>query len=137
MSEQAASRVWQRMRALVLEQHDRRREVCAELGMSFIKVKALRRIARGPLTMRELTEQLSTDKPYTTLVVDYLERRGLVERSVHPDDRRCKIVTVTAAGQAASKVAEGIINEPPSVILELPPAELAALDRTVAKLAVD
>jgi DNA-binding MarR family transcriptional regulator len=135
MNTQTAARVWVSMRALVLEKNDRQREVCTALGMSFIKIKALRRVVKGPLTMRELTEQLVTDKPYTTLVVDDLERRGLVARSVHPDDRRCKIVTATPEGVEAAAKAGKILNEPPATILGLDDEDLAALDKIVAKMA--
>jgi hypothetical protein len=33
--------------------------------------------------------------------VDALERRGLVRREQHPDDRRIRLVAVTAEGQGA------------------------------------
>jgi len=137
MTTQTAARAWQAMRSLVLEKHDRRAEVCQALDMSFIKVKALRRLAQGPLTMRELTDTLAIDKPYTTLVVDFLEDRGLVERSRHPDDRRCKIVTVTAAGAAEAAKADEIIDAPPAPLLALSEREAAELDRILAKLAGD
>ncbi|KJK57251.1 hypothetical protein UK12_17660 [Saccharothrix sp. ST-888] len=122
------------MSFLVLKQENRRSEVEEALGMSFFRVKALRRLLTGPLTMRELTASLSTDKPYTTLVVDELERRGFVERNVHPDDRRSKIVTLTAAGTAAAEQAEHILSRPPHTLLALGPEDLAALDRVMAKL---
>jgi DNA-binding MarR family transcriptional regulator len=130
-----AARVWQGMRTLVLEQHDRRKEVCEALDMSFIRVKALRRLAAiGPVTMRELAADLSTDAPYTTLVVDDLERRGLVGRSVHPTDRRSRIVTVTPEGAAAAATADRILGEPPAPLLALGPGDLAELDRIVGRL---
>ncbi|MFC4944155.1 MarR family winged helix-turn-helix transcriptional regulator [Pseudonocardia sp. GCM10023141] len=135
MTDGAAARAWLGMRTLVFERYDRRHQVCAALGMSFIKVKALRRVAHAPLTMRELTEQLATDKPYTTLVVDDLERRGLVVRSVHPDDRRSKIVTVTPAGAVEAARADAILEAPPAALSALPAADLAALDRIIAVLA--
>ncbi|MFC1417645.1 MarR family winged helix-turn-helix transcriptional regulator [Streptacidiphilus cavernicola] len=131
---ETASRVFEAMRNLVLESDDRRIEVTEALGMSFGRTKALRRLAAGPLRMSELTAKLLTDKPYTTLIVDDLERRGLVERSVHPDDRRCKIVTITAAGQAVAAQADAILARPPESMLALDPEELAALDRAMAKL---
>ncbi|MFC0431726.1 MarR family transcriptional regulator [Kutzneria buriramensis] len=138
MTTQTASRAWQAMRSLVLEQHDRRAEVCQALDMSFIKVKALRKLATyGPLTMRELTDMLATDKPYTTLVVDFLEDRGLVERTRHPEDRRCKIVSVTAQGAAEAAKADAIINVPPAPLLALPAQDLAELDRILGTLAGD
>jgi DNA-binding MarR family transcriptional regulator len=129
-----AARVWRGMRALVLEHHDRRREVCEALDMSFIRTKALRRLAAEPMTMRELAARLATDAPYTTLVVDDLERRGLVERSAHPTDRRSKIVTATPAGLKAAELAEAILGEPPAPVRDLDPADLAALDRIIARL---
>lgn len=135
MSAEEASRVWQRMRTLVLERHDTRRDVAEALGISFIKIKALRRVAREAVTMRELTERLTIDGPYTTLVVDELERRGLVERTVHPDDRRRRIVTATAAGREMAEVAERILNSPPAAVLALDEADLTALDRIMAKVA--
>jgi len=137
MTTETAGRAWQAMRSLVLEQHDRRAEVCQALDMSFIKIKALYKVARGPMTMRELTDALATDKPYTTLVVDYLEDRGLVERTRHPEDRRCKIVSVTAQGAVEAAKADAIINVPPAPLLALPAEDLAELDRILAKLAVD
>lgn len=131
---ETATRAFAAMRHLVLEQDDRRAEVAEVLGMSFIRSKALRRLAAGPLRMSELTAKLATDKPYTTLIVDDLERRGLVVRSVHPDDRRCKIVTITPAGLAVATRADAILARPPDSMLALDPAELAALDRVLARL---
>lgn len=131
---EAASRAWQGMRELVLNRFDKRKAVSEALGMSFVRGKALRRLAKGPLTMRELAEKLATDKPYTTLVVDDLERRGLIERSVHPTDRRQRVVTATEAGVAAARVAEAILGAPPPILAALPPEDLAALDRIVARL---
>ncbi|WP_433509370.1 MarR family winged helix-turn-helix transcriptional regulator [Nonomuraea sp. CA-143628] len=130
----AVARSWAAMCFLVLKQENRRKEVADTLGMSFFRAKALRRLLGGPLTMRELTARLATEKPYTTLVVDNLERAGYVERSVHPDDRRSKLVTLTPDGVAAAEQAERILARPPRALLALEPADLAALDRIMAKL---
>ncbi|MFF7246870.1 MarR family winged helix-turn-helix transcriptional regulator [Embleya sp. NPDC008237] len=130
----AAGRVWTGMRVLVLERHDRRREVVEATGLSFIRVKALRRIATGPLSMRELAAGLSTDKPYTTLVVDDLERRGLIERTVHPTDRRQRMLAATAQGLRVARTAREILDNPPEFLRNLPPADLAALDRVITAL---
>jgi DNA-binding MarR family transcriptional regulator len=130
----AVARSWAAMCFLVLKQEDRRKEVADTLGISFFRAKALRRLLGGPLTMRELTARLGTEKPYTTLVVDDLERRGYVERSVHPDDRRSKLVTLTPDGAAAAEQAERILARPPRSLQELEPEELAALDKIMAKL---
>ncbi|GAA4634946.1 transcriptional regulator SlyA [Actinoallomurus vinaceus] len=130
----AAVRAWATMCDLVLRGEDRRKEITDTLGISFFRAKALRRLRGGPLTMRELTARLSTEKPYTTLVVDDLEQRGYVERSVHPEDRRSKIVSLTPAGAAVARQADEILARPPRSLLALDPDELAALDRIMAKL---
>jgi DNA-binding MarR family transcriptional regulator len=134
MNEVVAARVWRGMRALVQDRYDRRREVCAALDLSFSRVKALRLVRGGPTTMRQLAEKLTTDAPYTTLVVDDLERRGLVRRDPHPTDRRSRMVTVTADGVAVAERAEEILDRPPAPLLDLDPVDLATLDRLVARL---
>ncbi|MBT2383554.1 MarR family winged helix-turn-helix transcriptional regulator [Streptomyces sp. ISL-11] len=131
----AAQRAWANLREIVLGGNERRKEVIDALGMSFFRVKALRRLARRPLTLRELAEELLTDRPYTTLVVDDLAGRGLVERTANPADRRSKIVSVTAAGREAAERAERILGTPPAALLDLPEDDLAALDRIAARLA--
>ncbi|NKQ54604.1 MarR family transcriptional regulator [Amycolatopsis sp. K13G38] len=122
------------MRELVLERNDRRKQVVDALGMSFAKIKALRRIAAAPRTMRELAEELLTDRPYTTLLVDDLETRGLVARSVHPQDRRCKVVTVTEEGAQVAAKANRILGMPPEELQGLPAADLKRLDEILARL---
>jgi DNA-binding MarR family transcriptional regulator len=129
-----AARVWQNMRTLVLDQHDRRKAVREALDMSLIRAKALRFLAAGPMSMRDLAERLAIDRPYTTLIVDDLERRGLVERRVDLTDRRAKIVTITAPGRNAAELADRIIGEPPEPLLALPAADLEMLDRIIGAL---
>lgn len=131
----AAERVWDRLRSLVLERNERRKEVAEALGMSFFRVKALRRIAKQPYRMSELAAELASDRPYLTLVVDDLEERGLVERTRHPTDRRSKIVSATPAGLAAAARANAILGTPPPALLALPPEDLAALERITSRLA--
>jgi DNA-binding MarR family transcriptional regulator len=133
-TDEMAARAWQAMRALVIDRYDRRKKVCDALGMSFIRAKALRRIAAGPMTMRELAASLDTDPPYTTVVVDDLERRGLVTRSVRAGDRRSKIVAITPAGVGQAELAERIFGDPPRPVRALPAEDLAALDRILTRL---
>lgn len=131
---EAASRAWGNLREMVLGGNERRKEVADALGMSFFRIKALRRIAKRPVTLRELADDLMTDRPYTTLVVDALARQGLVDRTANPADRRSKIVSVTEAGRAAADRANSILGTPPPALLALPEEELAALDRIMARL---
>lgn len=136
-AEVTAARVWRGLRALVLERNERRKETSDALGMSFFRIKALRRIAAAPSQMSELADRLACDRPYLTLVVDDLEKRGLVERHQHPADRRCKIVSATPAGQEAAARANAVLDAPPAALLALSPADLAALDRITAALTTE
>jgi len=125
-----ARRAWAAMCDLVLD-NERRREVSDALGLTFGRIRALRRIARAPRTMGELAAALGIDAPYATLVVDELERQGLVERRPHPTDRRVKVVATTARGRALARKADEIMSRPPRTLAALPRADLEALARTL------
>jgi len=129
-----AGHAWRGLRVLVLDRHDRRRAAGEALGMSYNRVKALGRIAEAPLTLRELARFLVIDAPYATVIVDDLARRGLVERTVHPADRRSRVVHATAQGRAAAAEAGRVLDTPPPALLALDPGDLAALDRIVGRL---
>jgi DNA-binding MarR family transcriptional regulator len=132
----AAGEAWDIMREIVLD-NERRREVSDAVGMSFGRLKALRRIDTAPRTMGELATILGTDPPYMTLVVDDLERQGLVERKPHPTDRRAKLVETTPRGKAAARQARDIMNRPPAELTALSEAELEALLRGLRAIRPD
>ena len=54
--------------------------------------------ADGPVTQRQLADHAVTDPMMTSQVLRVLEARGLVERAVHPDDKRAWSLTATTAG---------------------------------------
>jgi DNA-binding MarR family transcriptional regulator len=121
------------MSELVLD-NERRREVSAQLGLSFGKARALRRIAARPMPMRELAALLGVDPPNLTTVVDDLERAGLVERQAHTTDRRVKLVAATAAGTALAHRAQELLARPPAGLSELSADDLEALERILCRL---
>jgi DNA-binding MarR family transcriptional regulator len=129
-----AGRAWRAMSDIVLD-HDRKAAVSEALGLSFGRVRALRQLATEPLTLRALAERLSADPPYVTLMVDDLEERGLVQRMPHPEDRRSKLVQLTAAGRAVAARADAILDEPPAALRDVPAEDLAALLRVLERLA--
>ncbi|GAA1831368.1 hypothetical protein GCM10009836_06630 [Pseudonocardia ailaonensis] len=126
-----AVRVWKRMRALVIDQHDRRRAAADAVGLSPVRVRALLEVVREPAMLSDLAERLSVDRPYATVVVDDLQRRGLVRRVPHAADRRCKIVSATTEGIEAAARASAIMNDPPAELRSLAAADLAELDRVL------
>ncbi|MEA2157250.1 MAG: hypothetical protein QOE11_3390 [Solirubrobacteraceae bacterium] len=129
-----ARRAWRAMSDVVLD-HDRKVAVSEALGMSFARVRALRRLAGQPHTLRALADRLAADPPYVTLIVDDLEQRGLVRRTPHPEDRRSKLVALTAAGRQAAARADAILDEPPAALRDVPAEDLAALLRVLDRLA--
>lgn len=132
--DEAARRIWAELSSLV-RRRDRRPEVGDALGMSFTRVKALLYTAKEPRTGRQLATLLAIDAPYVSVIVDDLESRGYVRREPHPTDRRAKLIRATAAGRRAAEKAERVLYVPPEALLALPPEDLEALDRIVAKLA--
>jgi DNA-binding MarR family transcriptional regulator len=129
-----ATSAWRSMRSLVLDLNDRRVAVSDAIGMSYLRAKALHRLLDGPLPQRELGSALVIDAPYTTVIVDDLEKRGLVQRQVNPADRRSKLVRITTAGRAVARTAEKIQSTPPAALAALTGAELATLERTLRRL---
>jgi DNA-binding MarR family transcriptional regulator len=127
--------VWDRIRTMVYDD-DRRAEVSAAVGLSFVKVKALRRLLARPMTMRELAALLVTDKPYLTQIVDALEERGLVLRTVDEQDRRRRIVTLTESGREAALRSEEVLARPPAALDRLSEHDLAALTGILARIPV-
>jgi DNA-binding MarR family transcriptional regulator len=129
-----AERAWRAMSDLVLD-HDRKAAVSEALGLSFARVRALRRLAAEPVTLRALAELLVADPPYVTLIVDDLEKRGFVQRTPHPEDRRAKLVAITEAGRTAAARADAILDEPPAALRDVPAGDLESLLRVLERLA--
>jgi DNA-binding MarR family transcriptional regulator len=125
--------VWMRMSDLVLD-NQRRREVSEALGMSFGRTRALRRLARRPMSMRELATALGIDPPNATVVVDDLEAQDLVRRRPHPTDRRAKVVEATRKGKDMARRADEILGTPPAALSSLGADDLEALRRILARV---
>ncbi|AJT70081.1 hypothetical protein T261_8488 [Streptomyces lydicus] len=58
--------------------------------------------AEGPVPTRRIADRLHAEPSNVTVIIDRLESRGLVERSLDPDDRRVKRVAATTAGRTAA-----------------------------------
>ena len=130
---ETAQRLWITLSSIVLD-NERRQALAEELGMSFARIRALRRIARGPLSMGELAVVAGIDPPYATVVVDDLQARGLVVRRDHPEDRRAKIVVATEQGLDVAARAEQILDTPPAGLVALSRDELVELERILVKV---
>jgi DNA-binding MarR family transcriptional regulator len=80
-------------------QRDRLRTALAQdTGLALADLDALEHLeADGPITQRQLGERLLLTSGAITLLVDRLERAGLVERRRHPQDRRAVLVALTGS----------------------------------------
>jgi DNA-binding MarR family transcriptional regulator len=127
----AAREVWLLMTDVVLD-NTRRREVADALGMSFGRARAIRRLARRPMSMREFAEAMDIDPPNATVLVTDLEAQGLVRRKPHPTDGRAKLVEATRKGKALARRADAILATPPPALSELPAEDLETLRRILS-----
>jgi DNA-binding MarR family transcriptional regulator len=118
------------------EAHNRHGELALALGFRLGggRGKVLFQLRDGPVTLGQVAEANGVDAPYATLIVDKLEAHGLVERRPHPDDRRRKLVTLTAAGRNAIATADAILLRPPPAIANLPADDLGQLTELLTRL---
>ncbi len=128
-----AREVWLLISDLVLD-NQRRREVAEAVGISFGRARAVRLLARAPMSMGELATALGIDRPNATVVVDDLESQGLVRRRPHPTDRRAKLVEPTRRGKALARRANAILATPPAELAALGADDLATLRRILERV---
>ncbi len=98
------SRVAQRMR-------DRFESQVAELGLRSKHYGVLILLQDEPLTQIEIARSLEVDRTTMVSLVDDLARLELVERALHPDDRRAYAVTLTAKGRDVLQLATRAVDE--------------------------
>jgi DNA-binding MarR family transcriptional regulator len=123
-----AREVWLLMSDLVLD-NQRRREVADAAGISFGRTRAIRRLARRPMSMGELAGVLGIDPPNATVLVADLESLGLVRRRPHPTDGRAKVVEATRKGKDLARRADAILATPPAALSSLSTEDLETLRR--------
>jgi DNA-binding MarR family transcriptional regulator len=128
-----SSEAWLLMSDLVLD-FQRRRDVSDAVGISFGRARAVRRVARQPMSMGELAAALAIDPPNATSLVDDLESQGLVRRRPHPSDRRAKVVEATRKGKELARRADEMLSTPPPALSELSVEDLDGLRRILRKV---
>jgi DNA-binding MarR family transcriptional regulator len=131
-----ADEVWRAMAAAVIDNRDAwRRAVIEETGLPFSRIRIVRRLARRPMTVKQVAEAATIDAPAATVAVNDLEDRGLVVRKTDPTNRRCKVVSLTDAGREMVQVINGIDDPAPDALASLDDRELKALKALIDKLA--
>jgi DNA-binding MarR family transcriptional regulator len=128
-------RVWQAIVTLVMDSRgDWRKKVSEATGLPFTQIRALKRLANGPLTLSELASALDADAPAATVAVNGLEKRGLVERKARHADRRVKTVSLTAEGKKVLRRAKALVERAPQSFRSLSEGDVAVLQRILARV---
>ena len=90
----------------------------------------------GQLSLTEITHILKSKASHPTVLVETLVERGLLDRQVHPKDKRTKVVTVTAAGKKLIPQIEASVRASiRSAIQHVPRPELEVYYRVLAMFA--
>lgn len=128
--------IWHTLVAWVMDSRgDWRRKVTDATGLPFSRIRALKRLVAGPMTLKDLADAMSTDAPAATVAINDLENRSLVERCPHPDDRRAKLVSITAAGRSVIAATRRVVDTAPPALQSLSATDIKALQRILGKIA--
>ncbi|WP_084161757.1 MarR family winged helix-turn-helix transcriptional regulator [Nocardia sp. BMG51109] len=111
-----------------------KRAVVERTGMAFSRIRVLRRLRQGPMTIKDLARATTMDAPATTVTVNDLEQRGLVVRRTDPSDRRSKLVSATESGLALLADAYATPDPAPDTLAAFSPADLAVLRDLLRRL---
>jgi DNA-binding MarR family transcriptional regulator len=108
----------------------------AELELSLTQLKALHMMAGSDdLSIKDLAEALSLSLPAASRAVDGLVQRGLVARRECAEDRRSRLVKLTADGRAAlERVYAARLAGLSEFVGRLDDHERAALEKALAVL---
>ena len=87
-----------------------------------------------PIPMGRIAESLACDASNVTGLVDRLESRGLVRREPSAEDRRVKVLVLTAAGANLRSSVMERMTRPPESLTRLSSDEQRALVRILKRL---
>jgi MarR family transcriptional regulator, organic hydroperoxide resistance regulator len=100
VSELPVVAVWQQVTHRLLAALD---EELSDFGLSAAEINALACFGgEESRTVRQLVAATAQRPSTLTGVLDRLERRGLIERTLNPADRRSVLVRLTPSGRAAA-----------------------------------
>lgn len=110
-----------------------------DLNLTPVQYGALQTVQSQPgIDQRTLARQIALDTSTTAGVVDRLEARGLLQRSLSPDDKRVRLLSLTTEGHALCEQARpGVLRVQAQMLAPLSAAEretfMALLNRLVTE----
>jgi DNA-binding MarR family transcriptional regulator len=89
-----------------------------EIGLPLGDARALWMVARGgSVTVGDLARALAIDPANASTLISRLERDGLLARETAPQDRRKKVVSLTAQGkEAKERLTERVAEREPAFV---------------------
>jgi len=92
-------------------------------------------IRPGSLKAADLSDQLNRPRPAITRILNALEERGLIVRTIDPDDRRSINISLTEEGGAAlQKANDTILKVAERIVLSLGESETEKLIQLLGRL---
>ena len=121
---------------LLMELHNRQTYDDYQLSSSARQILATVEGAGQPLEPSVIAERLLVTTGSMTSLLDNLEKRGLIRRQPHPDDRRKLLIDITPAAQAIVDELLPSLHAREREVMgaALSPTEQRALLRSLAKL---
>lgn len=135
--EAIAADVWRMLAeyAFAMLQRGGHFEELKAMGLTPGHLKVLAALEPGtPRPMGVIADACNCDPSMATWLVDRLEERGLVERTMLATDRRVKTVVLTRLGLSTKDRLFARMYEPPDELVALNRATLETLRRALAKL---
>jgi DNA-binding MarR family transcriptional regulator len=106
--------------------------IARELGLRPASFGTLRALDQ-PRTMSEIATALHCDNSNVTGIVDGLEERGLAVRTASEQDRRVKLIALTAEGRRVRARLMRSVEKPPAWLSELPETDQRRLRDVLAR----
>ena len=105
-------------------------------GVTPVQFAALHGVHASPgIDQRSLARAIGLDTSTIAGVIDRLESRGLMQRSASPADRRVRLLSLTAAGQALlADLEPDMLKAQTRILAPLPKAERAEFMRMLRAL---
>jgi DNA-binding MarR family transcriptional regulator len=124
-------RMWQLLQHLGRDVH----AAAGEVDLTPMQAMLLDRLEDGvPSPMSDLARQLHCDKSNLTGLVDGLERRGLVQRTTPPNDRRVRALVTTEQGRAVRQRLSTRLREQNPLLRKLSTQQARAMLRLLDRL---
>lgn len=113
------------------------RTQAAGFELTSVQFAALDAVAQQPgIDQASLAATISFDRATIGGVVDRLEQKGLIERTVSPDDRRARLLQLTAAGRRQLAALRPVVEALQAEILAPLSAKERATFLTLARKAL-